>query len=57
MAVMGITRAVKEAYPDQFAFDEKQKYYDAKSTARNPRWVMWMCGPLPNLGKRLFWQN
>ncbi|MEE9319008.1 MAG: EVE domain-containing protein [Granulosicoccus sp.] len=38
--VVGIVEVVKEAYPDFTALDPKQKYYDAKATAENPRWVM-----------------
>ena len=39
-AVAGIARVCKEAYPDHFAFDEKSKYFDAKSDSDNPRWFM-----------------
>ncbi len=28
------------AYPDPTAFDPKSEYYDEKSSAENPRWVM-----------------
>lgn len=38
--IMGIMKIVKEAYPDFTAFDDKSKYFDAKSTRDNPRWVM-----------------
>jgi predicted RNA-binding protein with PUA-like domain len=38
--VAGLARVCKEAYPDHFAFDEKSKYYDAKSKRDDPRWYM-----------------
>lgn len=38
--VVGAARVCKEAYPDHFAFDEKSKYFDAKSDPDNPRWFM-----------------
>lgn len=37
-AAVGIARVCKEAYPDKFQFDEKSKYYDAKSNPDDPRW-------------------
>lgn len=40
LAIIGIARVVKEAYPDTFAFDPKSKYYDPKSDPANPRWFM-----------------
>ncbi len=39
-AVVGTAIVVREAYPDHTAFDPQSDYYDAKSTAENPRWVM-----------------
>jgi predicted RNA-binding protein with PUA-like domain len=38
--VVGLARVCKEAYPDHYAFDEKSKYFDAKSDPDNPRWWM-----------------
>jgi predicted RNA-binding protein with PUA-like domain len=38
--VAGIARVCREAYPDPAQFDEKSKYYDAKSTRDDPRWDM-----------------
>ena len=38
--IVGIVEVVKEAYPDHNAWDASQKYYDAKSSPQNPRWVM-----------------
>lgn len=40
MAIMGIAEVVRDAYPDHFAFDSGHKYYDPKSSAAHPRWVM-----------------
>jgi predicted RNA-binding protein with PUA-like domain len=40
LAIMGIAKVVKEAYPDAFAFDPKSDYYDPKSSPENPCWVM-----------------
>jgi predicted RNA-binding protein with PUA-like domain len=31
---------VKEAYPDDTAFDPKDDYFDPKSDSRNPTWFM-----------------
>lgn len=38
--VVGIVEVVREAYPDFTAQDPESKYYDPKSSAENPRWVM-----------------
>ena len=38
--VAGVTRVSKTAYPDHFAFDKKNPYFDAKSDPDNPRWFM-----------------
>jgi len=38
--VMGTAEVVREAYPDDTAFDPKSRYYDPKSKADNPRWYM-----------------
>ena len=40
MAIMGIARVVREAYPDHYAFDTTHKYYDPKSKPDNPAWLM-----------------
>lgn len=37
--IAGICEIVKAAYPDETQFDVDGKYYDAKSTAANPRWL------------------
>lgn len=39
-AVMGIAEVVKEAYPDDTAFDRKDRHYDPKSTPAKPLWDM-----------------
>jgi len=40
MAIVGIARVVREAYPDYFAFDPNSRYFDPKSPKENPRWFM-----------------
>lgn len=38
--IVGITKIVREAYPDSFAFDPVSPYYDPKSNPDAPRWMM-----------------
>ena len=38
--VAGIARVSKRAYPDHFAFDKENPYFDPKSDPENPRWFM-----------------
>lgn len=38
--VIGLAEIVSEAYPDPTQFDKKSKYYDPKSDAKNPRWIL-----------------
>jgi len=38
--IVGIARVASEPYPDPTQFDKKSKYYDAKSSADNPRWCL-----------------
>ena len=38
--VAGLARVAKTGYPDPFAFDKKNPYYDPKSDPDNPRWYM-----------------
>lgn len=38
--VAGLARVAKTGYPDHFAFDKKNPYYDPKSDPENPRWFM-----------------
>jgi predicted RNA-binding protein with PUA-like domain len=37
--IAGLAEVCTKAYPDETQFDRKSKYYDAKSTRENPRWV------------------
>ena len=39
-AAVGIAEVVKEAYPDDSAFDSKDIHYDPKSTPDKPLWDM-----------------
>lgn len=36
--IVGVVEIIKEAYPDQTAFDPESPYYDPKSSTENPRW-------------------
>lgn len=38
--VAGIARVSREGYPDHTSWDPKSKYFDAKSSPENPRWIM-----------------
>tara|TARA_B100000287_G_scaffold252905_1_gene237631 strand:- start:407 stop:847 length:441 start_codon:yes stop_codon:yes gene_type:complete len=38
--VAGIARVCKEGYPDFTSWDSNSKYFDAKSSPDNPRWIM-----------------
>jgi predicted RNA-binding protein with PUA-like domain len=37
--IAGLAEICSEAYPDKTQFDPESKYYDAKATRENPRWV------------------
>jgi predicted RNA-binding protein with PUA-like domain len=37
--IAGLAEVCANARPDETQFDPKSKYYDAKSTPENPRWV------------------
>jgi predicted RNA-binding protein with PUA-like domain len=37
--IAGIARVASVAYPDPTQFDPKSKYFDAKATPENPRWM------------------
>jgi len=37
--IAGLAEVCTAAYPDATQFDPKGKYYDAKATRENPRWV------------------
>lgn len=38
MAIVGIARVAKAAYPDPSQFDPGSKYFDPRSPAESPRW-------------------
>jgi predicted RNA-binding protein with PUA-like domain len=38
--IAGLAEVVSVAYPDDTQFDAKSKYFDAKSSQENPRWMM-----------------
>ncbi len=40
IGVAGIARVVREAYVDHFQFERDSEYFDAKSDASKPKWVM-----------------
>ncbi len=37
--IAGLAEVSRLAYPDRTQFDPKHRYFDAKSTPENPRWV------------------
>ncbi len=37
--IAGLAKVSKRAYPDATQFERKNKYFDAKATPENPRWV------------------
>lgn len=40
IAIVGIMEIASEPYPDFTQFDPKSKYFDAKSSEANPRWML-----------------
>lgn len=40
VGVAGIARVCKEAYPDHFAWNKKDKHFDPKASPENPIWQM-----------------
>lgn len=40
MAIAGVAKVVREAYPDPSQFDPKSKYQDPKSDPDQPTWLM-----------------
>lgn len=40
VGVAGIAEVASAAYPDPTQFKKKHKYYDAKSTQEEPRWML-----------------
>jgi len=39
-AIAGIARVASEPYPDPTQFDKKSRYFDAKSSKDDPRWIL-----------------
>jgi predicted RNA-binding protein with PUA-like domain len=40
MAIVGVARVAREAYPDHTAWDPKSDHFDPQSPEENPRWFM-----------------
>jgi len=40
IGIVGVMTIAREGYVDHTAFDKKDKHYDPKSDAENPRWFM-----------------
>ncbi|HVZ42753.1 MAG TPA: EVE domain-containing protein [Ramlibacter sp.] len=38
--IVGIAKVASTPYPDPTQFDRKSKYYDAKATKEEPRWML-----------------
>jgi predicted RNA-binding protein with PUA-like domain len=38
--IVGIAEVASKPYADATQFDSKSKYFDAKSTRTNPRWIL-----------------
>jgi len=38
--VVGIAKVASKPYPDPTQFDQQAKYFDAKSSKDNPRWIL-----------------
>jgi predicted RNA-binding protein with PUA-like domain len=38
--IAGLARVVRDAYPDHFAWDHSSRYFDPKSNAGDPSWLM-----------------
>jgi len=38
--IAGLAKVSTGAYPDDTQFDKKSKYFDAKATRENPRWML-----------------
>lgn len=37
--IVGLAEVARLAYPDETQFDARSKYFDAKATSENPRWM------------------
>ncbi len=40
IGIAGVAEVASEPYPDFTQFDPKSKYFDAKSSEENPRWIL-----------------
>ena len=40
LAVVGMARVVRGAYPDHFAWDRSSEFFDVNSNPTNPTWLM-----------------
>lgn len=40
LAIVGVAKVVKPAYPDAFAFESGHRYFDPKSDPADPTWFM-----------------
>ena len=38
--IAGLARVASAAYPDETQWNKKSKYFDAKATRENPRWML-----------------
>ena len=38
--IAGLARVASAAYPDETQWNKKSKYFDAKATHENPRWIL-----------------
>ena len=38
--IAGLAKVVSAAYPDETQWNKKSKYFDAKATRENPRWML-----------------
>jgi predicted RNA-binding protein with PUA-like domain len=38
--IAGLAKVGSSAYPDETQFERKSKYFDAKATRENPRWML-----------------
>lgn len=38
--IAGLAKVSSTAYPDETQFDKKSKYFDAKATLQEPRWML-----------------
>ena len=38
--IAGLAQVASAAYPDETQWNKKSKYYDAKATRENPRWML-----------------